>query len=131
MGKRRGSTLDGSSPTKPSCNRLLVVDCDRLTRWSVKAYLSPMFEVLVAHTAARALELLAKHPMDAVVVSGDLPENGADRVESAARLGNPDATVVRTVSDPVRGKSSNDSVISLEKPFKLSALAAILRVPNL
>ncbi len=131
MGKHRSSAFSGSSQAEPLCGRLLVVDRDRLTRWSVKAYLSPMFEVLVAHSAVRALEILETHPVDAVVVSGDLPENGTDRVEVAARSGNPDAVVVRTVSEPVRGKSSDAAVIRLEKPFKLSALAAILGVPNL
>ena len=110
--------------------KLLIVDPDRLTRWSVEAYLSGIFDVLTAESLAAALEFLDHQAVEAVVVSDDLPDDGADTVEEQARAGNRCVTVVRTVSEPVRAHLAADPNVLLEKPFKLSVLADILGVPG-
>lgn len=112
------------------CGKVLIVDPDRLTRWSVKAYLGEHLEVLSAESAAGALQVLSQQTVEAVVVSEDLPNQGADKVEIHARSGNPCVVIVRTVSEPVREGVLSESTVRLEKPFKLSRLAELLGVGN-
>jgi len=108
--------------------RLLVVDADRLTRWSVKAYLGDSRDVLTVESTDGALELLDEQTVEAVVVSEDLPDHGADKVETRARSRNPCVVVVRTVSEPLMDDVSSESTVRLEKPFTLSRLAELLGV---
>ncbi len=114
--------------TTRHCGKVLVVDPDRLTRWSVRAYLGDHMEVLAVESAAGALQVLGQDKVEAVVVSEDLPNNGADKVEMHARSGNPCVVVVRTVSEPIHDGVLGESTVRLEKPFKLSRLAELLGV---
>lgn len=108
--------------------RLLVVDPDGLMRWSVKAFLGDVLDVISAESTTGALELLNDQGVDAVVVSEDLPNSGADIVEKRARARNPGVVVVRTVSEPVAQDAELKSTVRLEKPFKLTRLAELLGV---
>lgn len=63
-----------------------------------------------------------------IVVSDDLPDEGANQVEAYARSPNPCLAVVRTVSQPVRSTTASGSAVRFEKPSELSVLAEILGV---
>ena len=117
-----------TDPDQQGSRKLLIVDPDHLTRWSVETYLNKTFEVLTATSVAEALEVLNKQSVEAIVVSDDLPDGGADKVEGHARSRNSCVVVVRTVSEPVRPDVCTSPAVRLEKPFKLSALAEILGV---
>lgn len=110
-----------------SAKRLLVVDADRLTRWSVESYLSDAFVVESAATVEDASRRLTEGRYDAVVVAEDLGAGGASEVEHLARERNAEVTVVRTVVEPCRGREES-GVTRLEKPFDLARLAAMLGV---
>ncbi|NOT00957.1 MAG: hypothetical protein HOP29_10040 [Phycisphaerales bacterium] len=107
--------------------RLLIVDGDRLTRWSVESYLSDSFVVVSAASAEEAARRLAADRFDAVVVADDLPDGGASNVERLAQERNAGVMVVRTVIESARGRGESGAA-RLEKPFELSRLAALLGV---
>ena len=117
-----------TDPGQKARRKVLIVDPDHLTRWSVETYLSKTFEVLTASSVVEALKSLGKQSVQAIVISDDLPNGGADEVEGHARLRNACVVAVRTVSQPMRPDAQTSLAVRLEKPFKLSALAAILGV---
>ncbi|MCO6436768.1 MAG: hypothetical protein J5J06_06750 [Phycisphaerae bacterium] len=116
----------------PHRQTLLIVEPDRLTRWSVQQYLNDCFDILEADCAVTAHTLLDTAIVDALVVADDLPEHAADDVEQHARRCNPGIKTVRIVTDTVddEGPRLPNITRRLEKPFKLSALADSLGVPE-
>lgn len=109
--------------------RMLVVDPDRLTRWSIATYLQRWFDVDCAPTAALADELLANGPVDVLVTSDDLSSEAVDRIERAARGRNAATRTVRMVADAARARAE-PGVKLLEKPFALSRLAELAGVAS-
>lgn len=128
--KKRSPDGTNSDPDRQDSRKLLIVDPDRLTRWSVETYLGETFEVLSAPSVAEALEVLDRQSVEAIVVSDDLPDGGADKVEEQARSRNSAVMAVRTISHPVRQEVGAGFAVRLEKPFKLSALAELLGLPG-
>ena len=111
--------------------RLLIVEPEPLLQWSLGTYLSKWFEVFVVDSAATAQALLDERAVDALVVSDELPDHAADKVETWARLRNCALTAVRTVTDARDATRSPSATFYLEKPFELSTLAQMLGVePN-
>lgn len=108
--------------------RLLIVEPDRLTRWSIKAYFDTLFDVGVAESAVSVYKLLAESPADAIVVADNLPNGDADAIESRARSCNESVLIVRTVTTATETGAHGARVSRLEKPFKLSSLARLLGV---
>ncbi len=106
--------------------RLMVVEPDRLTRWSVARFLGEVFDVVEADSSYSAIKMLDESPADAIVVADDLPEDGAGTVESCARSRNRNVQVIRTFTPPMGAGKEPAKSVWLEKPFKLSALAKLL-----
>lgn len=106
--------------------RLIVVEPDHLTRWSMEEYLCDMYSVRSTDNATAALALLDILPVDAIVVADDLPLPGADAVESRACSLNPRVKVVRTMTQSCPSSKTGGHTIRLEKPFSLSLLAHYL-----
>ncbi len=123
-GEKRSGRLRKASHRR----RLLVVEPDRLTRWSIKAYFDGVFDVGVAESAASVYKLLEECPADAIVVADDLPNGDADSVESHARSRNESVTIVRTMTAPTEAGTQVTGVSRIEKPFALSSLARLLGV---
>lgn len=121
--RRQDAALDSVEPGR---QRLLIVDPDRLTRWSMGEYLHATFEVYAADNTAAAIDVLNQHPVDAVVVAEDLPCHGADDVEDHARAANPETTVIRMFTQPGAKTPERPRTRRIEKPFALSALARLL-----
>ncbi len=117
------------SPPRTSNNRrLVIVEPDRLTQWSIKAYFDHLFDVVVAESASSVYKLLDESPADAIVVADDLPNGDADAIESRARSCNASVMVVRTVTAPAAPDVRTARAYRLEKPFQLSSLAELLGV---
>ncbi len=106
--------------------KLLIIEPDELTRWSIKSYFVDSFDVRAADSVGTACRLLKESPADAVVVADAWPNHGADTVEQCARRHNANVTVVRTVTAPPAPPSESTRAIRLEKPFELSSLADLL-----
>lgn len=107
--------------------RVVVVDPDSLTLWSIRTYLQRWFEVEGAETAAGGARRLAERPADALVISDDLPAAQSDTLERQARMQNPKLVVIHLFTDtsphlPIYSDSR------LEKPFALAELARRLGV---
>ncbi len=107
--------------------RVLIVDPDRLTRWSIEEYLRDAAEVASADGVPAAHNLLDHDRFDAIIVADDLPHDGADEVEQHARSRNPKIAAVRTVTQPSdETEQAGNHTILLEKPFELVCLARVL-----
>ncbi len=107
--------------------RVLVVDPDRLTRWSIEEYLRDAAEVASADGVPAAHNLLDHDRFDAIIVADDLPQDGADEVEQHARSRNPSIAAVRTLTRPSdETEQAGSRAILLEKPFELACLARAL-----
>jgi DNA-binding response OmpR family regulator len=107
--------------------RLLLLEPDNLTRWSIQTYLHPWFEVDAAESRETAGKLAARQPYSAIVLSDQLPTRAAEAIRRLARRRNPDLTMVQMVTG-TRDPTSDECIIQLEKPFKLAKLARLLGV---
>lgn len=103
----------------------MIVEPDRLTRWSLRAYFDDKYDVVEAESQDAACRLLAELAADALVIAEDLPEGGADVVEGCARSHNGNVMVVRTITAPPSAATPT-ATKRLEKPFKLASLAKLL-----
>jgi DNA-binding response OmpR family regulator len=111
--------------------RLLIVEPDPLTRWSMSTYLKRWFEVTTADSADMAGGLLEGKALEAIVVTGELPEDQFRSIEQRARHRNPDVITVRTVTDLADSDAAlADGEKPLEKPFELAQLARLLGVSD-
>lgn len=119
-------------PSRPQLvkrlGRLLVVEPDPLTRWSLQAYLQRWFDVRLADGRDSAERALSEEDFAALVLADDLPGDDSEQLESQAREKNPKLLVIRTVAavgDEARRTTAADR---LEKPFALIQLARLLGV---
>ena len=120
--------LDPADPaeTEGSRRRVLIVEPDSLTRWSMEEYLRPKCDVESTDSAAVARTLLDAAWFDAIVIADDLPRDAADNLEQHARSFNPDLAAVRTVTNVTDAPQTEGSAVLLEKPFELVSLARVL-----
>lgn len=103
--------------------RVLVVDQDGLTRWSLTQYLGRWCQVCAAASGPEGAEFVATFRPEVVILSAELPEGGARRVLDAVRACGGQARVLVTAADvrQVPAECGEHSVI--EKPFSLAELA--------
>lgn len=123
---RRRKCETRETGTARARGRLLIVDPDPLTLWSLKTFLQRWFEVETAASAENAEHALAEHDFDALILSDELPAGVAAAIEHTARRSNPDLVTVRTVigdTETIAGPT-----LRLEKPFELAKLARLLGV---
>lgn len=112
----------------------LVVEPDRLTRWSIRTYLEAWFDVRTAATAAEACALARTIPasrLSVAIVADRMPDGTADVVIQTVRECNPQAGIIETVVPPSLseevGRTPPPDVRVLEKPFLLDTLGDMLR----
>jgi DNA-binding NtrC family response regulator len=115
-------------PLRKVRRRLLIVEPDRLTRWSIEQYLRSGFDVESADSAAAAQGPLDSGRFDAIVIADDLPDGGADNVEQRARSRNPDVATVRTTTHVSEAAPTTGRTVLLEKPFELTSLGRVLEM---
>jgi len=106
---------------------VLVIEPDRLTRWSVQRFLERSFVVRGTGDMADAERLLDEQPVHAMVVSNNLDLHATRRVEQQARDRNARVLIVHTGIAP--NPSDSGDIAFLEKPFQLSRLAQLLNAP--
>ena len=127
--RQRPVVRSGAVPAPPADRpRLLIVEPEPLLQWSLGTYLSRWFEVFVVESAATAQALLDERPADALIVSDELPDHAAEKVETWARLRNCSVAVIRTVTDSTDEPALPANTRQLEKPFDLAQLASFLGV---
>lgn len=128
---------NGRLPGKPSTvrarrrGRLLIVEPDPLTRWSMSTYLKRWFKVMTADSFDEAGGLLEASTLEALVVTDGLPADQSRSIGQRARHRNPDVITVRTVTElPTSDARLANGEKLLEKPFELARLARLLGVPE-
>lgn len=107
--------------------RLLIVEPDLLTRWSLQTYFGRWFEVRTAAEANQGSRVVERWPVDALIVADDLSPAGARDIEATARRGNPAVRVLHTIARTADDAPPPDPSY-VEKPFDLRRLADLLGV---
>lgn len=117
---------DAGASSEYERKSLLLVDPDPLLRWSVETHLHQWFDVTAAANLKDALASLRNARFEAIILSAALGGSMCD-IEAEARARNKNVKIIRltTGNQPA---SAAGSVVSLEKPFRLEALAEILGV---
>jgi len=120
----------GRKPASGRRRRVLLVEPDALTRWSIGQYLGRWFIVEATADGPSAEALLARRSFVALMVSDQIPEDDLERIQRLAGRRNPAVRIVRMVSGAAELREPQTGLLSLEKPFALSALARLLGVPE-
>lgn len=107
---------------------LLLVEPDRLLRWSLVTYLSRWFRVLEAESLPTALSQLKCQTIDAVVLSNELGPADAHAVVRQVLSQDTCARIVRVVTSSYDELPLTTNAAMIEKPFELSQLARLLGV---
>ena len=130
--KRARTTTRKSSPDDGPLlrDRVLVIEPDHLTLWSVATYLQRWFTVETTNCGVEAEKLLRDHAVAAVIISDQFPHRAAETLTQLAKRLHPDARTVLMVSGDADPESIAGCVTRLEKPFELSDLARLLGVPD-
>ena len=126
--KRHGRRT--SVVTAPPVRTVLIVEPEALLRWSLVTYLGRWFRVFAADSVSAADRLLDEQPIDAAVLSDDLPDGGADQIECHLRIRNPTPCVVRISTRPPTSSGTSQTTARLEKPFDLTTLANLLKTKD-
>ena len=130
-----GSTVDKATAGAQVCrpHRVLVVDDERLTRWSVAETLAEQgYEVTEASDAASAIDAFHGCANDADVVLLDLwlPDSNDLRVLSAIRRRSPLTPVIVMTSygSPEISEAARrlGAFAVIDKPFEMDALAPLV-----
>lgn len=108
--------------------RLLVVDPDPLTRWSLSSYLNRWFDVTALATVDAAGRVLHERDFDALVVSDQFGETTLCALERDGRANNRQLAIIEMVTDLDSATAIHHDALLLEKPFKLSHLAELLGI---
>jgi DNA-binding response OmpR family regulator len=110
---------------------LIVEDEPLIARFLARGLLAEGYETLVASDGAQALDLLATHPFDLVVLDLLLPvRSGFDVLEAAARAERPPAVLVLSALQSVDTKVAaldGGACDYLAKPFSFDELLARVR----
>lgn len=125
-----GKTAAHAEGAVQPSRQVLIVEPEELVRWSLVTYLGKWFAAFSADTQVAADRILDDQQIDALVVSTDLLDQGAEEIQARARSRNPDVTVVCTSTKPPGEKVCSRATPFLEKPFELSELADLLGVDN-
>lgn len=122
-------TVASANPGSNKGDRyVLVVEPDRLLRWSLATYLSRWFQVCSVTSVSEAASVLEEHPVDAVIISDEPAGKKVREVERRAKSLNPLAKVIRIVMSTRADENAGEGTVALEKPFELAVLARLLGV---
>jgi DNA-binding response OmpR family regulator len=108
--------------------RVLIVEPDVLTCWSLATYLGRWYAVDTARSGAAAVRRLRAQPADAVIISDQIRGSAAEAIASAARGGRPNVRLVLLTTDDADTRLARVAVERVEKPFALPELARVLGV---
>ena len=128
--RRAPLTQASDSREDASRGRILIVEPDPLTQWSLKTYLEKWFRVDITDSIARAQKVLDTRAVDALVVSEELSPADLAALERRAHRSNARVGIVRTVTDSSKPCRPGQHQGCLEKPFALARLARLLGIPE-
>jgi DNA-binding NtrC family response regulator len=118
------------APTRARRGQVLIVEPDPLTQWSLKMYLGRWFSVDSTSSIASARRILETRPVEALIVSDELPPTALVSLEQRAHSFNARVTIVRIVTDSSKMSHAGPHLGCLEKPFELAQLARLLGIPE-
>ncbi|MEW6198976.1 MAG: hypothetical protein AB1601_09980 [Planctomycetota bacterium] len=117
-------------PPPGRLGRLLLVEPDTLTAWSLSTYLRRWFDVHCTSASPAAQRRLRQQSMDAVLLSDQLPRRSVNALVQAARQANRDVRVIILVAAETEPATVPPGAARLEKPFELPDAARLLGVPE-
>ncbi len=104
--------------------RVLIVEPDPLTMWSLVNHLARRFAVHSTPNGGWATEFLEREPIDRLILSSALPEVDLLRLDELARARQPGVRTVLLVT--ARDSVALPHAVKVEKPFELDDLARAL-----
>ncbi|MFN3487428.1 MAG: response regulator [Planctomycetota bacterium] len=110
---------------------VLVVDDEKLIRWTLTQALGPEYVVFTAASVDEALDILGRAPVDAVITDLRMPGlDGFDLVERLRKL-RPQVKIFALsayATDEARRRLREQGVLEcLAKPFELAEVLDVLR----
>lgn len=110
---------------------VLVVDDEKLIRWTLTQALGPEYVVFTAASVDEALDILGRAPVDAVITDLRMPGlDGFDLVERLRKL-RPQVKIFALsayATDEARRRLREQGVLEcLAKPFELAEVLEVLR----
>lgn len=114
----------------PARARLLIVEPDHLTMWSLAEYLQRWFTVETTHCSVEAEKLLRDHVVAALIVSDQLPGRTAETLAGLAHSADPPARVVLMATADADAQGPAWWHARVEKPFDLPYVARLLGVAD-
>ncbi len=115
---------------RPLGGRVLVIEPDHLTMWSLSTYLQQWFTVETTHCGVEAEKLLRDHAVAGLIVSDRLPGRTAEALAQLAARRNPHVRTVLMVTGEADPAGIAWCATRIEKPFALSDLARLLGAPE-
>lgn len=110
--------------------RLLIVEPDHLTMWSLAEYLRRWFTVETTHCSVEAEKLLRDHAVAALIVSDQLPGKTAETLAGLAQQASPPARVILMATADADTPGAAWWHARVEKPFDLPHVACLLGVAD-
>jgi DNA-binding NtrC family response regulator len=110
--------------------RVLLVEPDHLTMWSLVTYLQRWFTVESTHCGMEAEKLLRAQPLSAVIVSDQLPGRTAESLLQLAQTLQPPVRTVLMVTGEADAHTCAACSTRIEKPFELADLGRLLGIAD-
>ncbi len=111
--------------------KLLIVEPDELTAWSLKSYFQKDYDILQVRSAAEAADQMKCWHPDAAMVSDNLPDVQIEDVEHEILTDNPDALIIEMTTIGEHSETHLANRVTVEKPFELAELRKILKAHHL
>lgn len=121
-GDKRPGNDGGRAP-----RRALIVEPDKLLRWSLSTFLSKWFEIDATANPELAVPFLSRHRFDVAILSHDESTSSFETLQRRLIAENPMVVTVRIVTTRDETPGS-DCVKTIEKPFDLATLANLLNL---
>jgi hypothetical protein len=125
---RRSPSPDGE-PLPPR-SRLLLLEAQELTRWSIATYLRRWYVVETPDSSAAARRLVQSAVYAALVLSDEFARSQLLLIQRIAAERNPALKTVYMVTGARDVTPLEGHTHQLEKPFELPSLARLLGVPQ-
>lgn len=130
-----GILLTGKPPVAAcpasKATTVMVVDADPLTRWSLSHYLGRWVEVRTAASLSEARALLGQLRPAVLIVGDEFPDGAGEELMCEVRRGCRGARLIRISVETQAargGKDPRQGEVTIEKPFALARIAALIGI---
>ncbi len=114
-------------PARSPTRRLLIVEPDRLTAWSLKLYFQKEYDIVQTDSVSGASDCIKSGCADVVLLSDNLLDPDLQDIDDQITHANPHALIVQMTTRSSDAVLEGDTRVTIEKPFELAALGRILR----